>query len=119
MGSSYCAPPSTMKDDSPAAAPTVLDRTLAFMLTLAKEFADADTYAQTADKPESLPSPVLAAPPQSLVIRTRGEVAYDSEVTCIVTINSSADGEFAQRSPAAGGVIADQTSTDSPKWLKK
>lgn len=51
----------------------------------AREFAGDDIYELVAAEPRATPAAILGGALAEKVVRVRGAIAYDAEVTCIVT----------------------------------
>ncbi|CAK0846118.1 unnamed protein product [Prorocentrum cordatum] len=106
-----------MKDDKPVPANKL--KLVNFRITISAEFADETLFHVASAEPQTTPALVLGDVLAERVLRTRGAIAYDAEVTCIVSTTEANAADFRTAVPPRGAFIMQQDAPIAPRWLSR
>ncbi|CAK0796724.1 unnamed protein product [Prorocentrum cordatum] len=106
-----------MKDDEPVPATKL--KLVNFRITISAEFADETLFHVASAEPQTTPALVLGDVLAERVLRTRGAIAYDAEVTCIVSTTEANAADFRTAVPPRGAFIMQQDAPIAPRWLSR
>ncbi|CAK0877162.1 unnamed protein product [Prorocentrum cordatum] len=106
-----------MKDDEPVPATKL--KLVNFRITISAEFADETLFHVASAEPQTTPALVLGDVLAERVLRTRGAIAYDAEVTCIASTTEANAADFRTAVPPRGAFIMQQDAPIAPRWLSR
>ncbi|CAK0905971.1 unnamed protein product, partial [Prorocentrum cordatum] len=111
-----CAGPhAAMKDDEPVQATKL--KLANFRTTISEEFADETLFHVASAEPQTTPALVLGNVLAERVLRTRGAIAYDAEITCIVSTTEANAAVFWAAAPPRGTFTMQQDAPIAQRWL--
>ena len=103
--------PDGVKDDAAAAEPSSLT-TSQFRLAVTRDFAADDLYARAAQRPVALAALIFNTELQKVVLKTKGALNYESEITCLI-ITKASDEQIFSIFPCQRGSFS---TSKVPRW---
>ena len=110
--------PTQFNDDTPAESNDVATDTVLCRLTLAKEFSRDSLFRDAVANPQFLPA-LLLGDARKLVLQTRGALAYNTEVTCLVKVSQSNLSALLAVQLPSGAFLSPHRSNSIPQWIPR
>ena len=110
--------PGTFKDDEARDGNSNSPSTVLLRLTVAKQFADPQMVKQAVQKPVMMPALIMPTL-RNHILQTRGAIAYDTEVTCLIRIKEDKVPLFLSAKLPVGAFCNPQKSQKLPTWFKR
>ena len=110
--------PTQFKDDAPAAPSTGPSDTILCRLTLAKEFCRDSLFREATANPQFLPA-MLLRDLRKMVLQTRGALAYNTEVTCLIRVSQRNLATLLQAQLPTGAFLSKHGTTSIPQWIPR
>lgn len=91
--------------------------TVYLRVTLAKAVCGRELFNRAQMHPRCLPAFLLMSPMLKKVLATRGAVAYDEEVTCLILVKKTDTDVLLEAGATGGAFVMSHRELTPPKWI--